>query len=139
MTYKSGMHLTGAAIAVASLLAAAGCGTSNQLPVRGKVTVDGAPLATGTISFQPAPGVSARSSGSTVRDGKYEIDAAHGLPPGKYLVTVQAFKETGRMLSDPQGGKRPEFGPMVFAEKQPVEVTIVSGKDNVFDFNLTSR
>jgi hypothetical protein len=109
------------------------------LPVRGKVTVDGAPLAKGTISLQPAQGTVARSSGTTIRDGKYEIVAANGLPPGKYLVTVQAFKETGRMLPDPQGGTRPEFGPMTFTEKQPVEVTIASGKNNVFDFVLTSR
>jgi hypothetical protein len=139
MKLTSAPHLAVAAIAAALLIAVAGCGTGNQLPVRGKVTVDGTSLANGTISFQPAEGTAARSSGTMIRDGNYDIPAARGLPPGKYLVTVQAFKETGRMLSDPQGGKRPEFGPMAFTEKQPMEVTIAAGKDNVFDFTLTGR
>ena len=90
------------------------------------------------INFQPAA-AAARSSGSSISNGSYAIAAAHGLLPGKYLVTISASKPTGRMSVDPMsGGQAAEVAPVAFAEKQPLEATIVAGKDNVLDFHLTS-
>ena len=66
------------------------------------------------------------------------MPTAKGLLPGKYVVTVQAFKETGRIVDDPMGGKRPELVPMVFAESRTLEATVVAGAANRFDFRLTS-
>ena len=55
------------------------------------------------ISFQPADPAKSRGSGGTIRDGRYEVPAAHGLPPGRYLVTIEANRLTGRMMPDPTG------------------------------------
>lgn len=43
------------------------------------------------------------------------------------------------MIPDPQAGERPEYGPVVFAEKLPLEASIAVGEENVFDFQLTSK
>ena len=121
----------------ALLLTAAGCNRSGELPVRGAVTLDGTPLESGSISFRPVDPSKSKGSGATIRDGRYEIPASHGLPPGKYLVTISAYKLTGRMLPDPTGGvEKPEVAAVVFAEKQPFEATVVAG--GALDFRLTS-
>ena len=98
-----------------------------------------APLTRGVISFQPVEATIARSSGSSISNGSYAIAAAHGLLPGKYLVTISASKPTDHMSVDPMiGGQTAEVAPVAFAEKQPLEAMIVAGKDNVLDFHLTS-
>jgi hypothetical protein len=130
--------LGGAVFIGVALCCLAGCGDRGLMAVGGTVTLDGKPVTTGLITFQPAAGTKSRSSGATIRDGRYEIPADKGVVPGKYLVAVQAFKPTGRMIPDPQVGERPELGPVVFAEEQPMVVTISPGKDNVCDIRLTS-
>jgi hypothetical protein len=100
--------LAGAAIFLAGgLVLAAGCGPSDPLgrrAVSGTVTLDGAPLAEGTISFQPTEQGST-SSGGLVTQGKYSIPRDKGLPPGKYRVVINAIKPgTGMTLPE---GKMP--------------------------------
>jgi hypothetical protein len=128
-----------ARIALVLVAVVAGCGQNGRLPVRGTVTLDGAPLTQGVISFQPAATTAGHSSGSSISHGSYAIASARGLLPGKYLVTISASKPTGRMSVDPMsGGQAAELAPVAFADKQPLEVTIAAGKDNVLDFRLTS-
>ena len=102
------------------------------------VTVDDAPLARGSISFRPVDISRATGSGATVLDGAFQVPAAKGLLPGKYVVTVQAVKETGRIFDDPQRGKVPELVPIVFAEPHTLEATVVAGAANRFEFRLTT-
>jgi len=70
--------------------------------VSGTVTLDGAPLAQGSISFQPTE-QGKTSSGAVVSEGQYSIARDQGLPPGKYRVVINAVKPgTGQTL--PEGG-----------------------------------
>jgi len=58
------------------------------VPVRGKVTLDGKPLAGASIGFLPPTG---SAGGSDVGpDGSYEITTMGftGLPPGEYVVQI---------------------------------------------------
>lgn len=88
-----------------SVAVAMGCGTGGDyLDVHGKVTVDGKPLSEGTIRFKPVEGGdSARSK--IAEDGTYRLttyekidtrtfEPHEGLPPGDYIVTVQATQVT---------------------------------------------
>jgi hypothetical protein len=62
-------------------------------PVKGLVTIDGAPLPTGNVVLHPEtpnPDVKAMSAGQIKSDGSYEIftGGKSGAPLGKYKVAV---------------------------------------------------
>ena len=82
-----------------------GCGGSDPLgrrAVSGTVTLDGAPLEQGSISFQPTE-QGKTSSGAVVNQGEYSIARDQGLPPGKYRVVINAIKP-GTGMTLPEGG-----------------------------------
>jgi hypothetical protein len=78
----------------ALLLSLSACGGGpNLVPVKGKVTVDGTPLETGSVAFWP-DGSGQEASGDIAKDGTYELytNKMPGAVPGKYKVTVVAQK-----------------------------------------------
>jgi len=126
-------------LAVVLVAPMVGCsGGDGRLAVKGTVTLDGQPLERGSINFRPAPGNQAPSSGGTVRNGEFALPAAHGLKPGDYLVTIQAFRKTGKMVDDPQMGKIEEMAAIAFQETMPLEATVSADAENRFSFSLTT-
>jgi hypothetical protein len=118
---------------------AIGCANDGRVGVVGNVTLDGKPLDTAAISFRPAPGHTGPTAGGQVNKGVFQIDAQHGLLPGKYLVVVQAFRNTGRMVNDPQRGKQvPEQVRVAVRENRKLEVEIGTATENRLDLQLTS-
>jgi hypothetical protein len=111
-----------------------GCGSGGRVKVTGTVTVDGEPLESGSISFRPVDIGAAPSSGGGVAEGRFDLPADKGLVPGKYRVTIAAFKKTGRMFLL----GTPESVPIKFNETDKLEATIVAGGDNCFTFPLTT-
>ena len=73
-------------------LALAGCGGSGLVTVKGKVTLDGKALTSGTVTFHPS-GTGATSYGTLQSDGTFRVQSGteQGLAPGKYRVTVMAM------------------------------------------------
>lgn len=76
-----------------------GCGAAVDekfTPVSGKVTVNGMPLSTGAVTFQPDAGKGNTTPhipiGSLDSAGNYKLMSAtnEGAPPGWYKVTVSA-------------------------------------------------
>ena len=105
-----------------------GCGSSSGParpalnPVKGKVTLgNGAPLAFGTIGFEPSGGRAYRCSGKIGPDGTFELETSSekGATAGKYIVSV--FLPPNKSKSVPK-------------IVQP-EVEVVSG-DNNLDIKL---
>jgi hypothetical protein len=89
-------------IALCSAIFAAGCGGDNPLgrmAVRGTATLDGAPIASGSVDFQPLQqgGV---GSGAVIKDGQFSIEEQAGLPPGKYKVAVYASDPSTAVLAE---------------------------------------
>ena len=114
-----------------------GCGGNDgRVKVTGTVSVDGQPLKSGSISFQPVAGNAAPSSGGGVIGGQFDLPADRGLMPGKYQVTIAAFRSTGRMFPGPVAS--PESVPIKFNEADKLEATIVAGGKNHFEFQLTT-
>ncbi len=76
-------------------------GCSGQYPVTGKVTLDGAPVDGGVISFAPKEGGEgggkATPKGGPIVAGKYTL----ALPPGSYRVDINWPKKTGRKVGTP--------------------------------------
>jgi hypothetical protein len=79
---------------LAALLAAAlaGCGGSDKpVPVTGKVTVNGAPVAGAGVTFHPQDGKGRPATGETDQNGTYHlttINPSDGALPGEYRVTL---------------------------------------------------
>ena len=95
--------------------------------VKGKVTLgNGAPLAFGTIAFEPAGGRAYRCQGKIESDGTFEIETGSekGATAGKYKVSVGL-----------PPNKRNSVPKKFQSEDSGIEVEIVSG-DNNLDIKL---
>ncbi|HEX3149225.1 MAG TPA: hypothetical protein VHR66_14220 [Gemmataceae bacterium] len=87
-----------APLAVLLLLSPSGCdsGSGSLHKVSGKVTVDGAPLTTGTVRFVPDKDkgnkATTEPTGQIGTDGTYSLmtDGKSGAPAGWYKVTISA-------------------------------------------------
>jgi len=78
------------------VLLAGGCERPTTLvPVKGRVLLDGKPLPSGVVQFQPASGQSA--SGQIADDGSFVLSRnalGDGVPPGTYRVAVISYDPT---------------------------------------------
>jgi hypothetical protein len=127
-----------ASFAVLAVCLLAGCGSDDgRQGASGSVTLDGEPLLKGILSFQPADGARANSAGGAVKDGKFDIPADMGLPPGKYRVFIKVFAETGRIIDDPLMGPTPEVKWVPINEAAGLEATVSAEGENHFEFKLT--
>jgi hypothetical protein len=118
-----------------------GCGgdSSGRYAITGTVTLDGAPLDKGNISFQPTEGAKT-TSGAIVNAGSFSIPKDKGLLPGKYRVEVYAAAPGGGGAADadapPGEGPPPpkELVPPDWNEesKQTIEVK----KEGPFKFSF---
>jgi hypothetical protein len=112
---------------------ALGCGSSKFVPVSGKVTLNGQPLANATVAFQPTgdeqtietgPG----SSGKTNENGEYTLTVAtgkKGAVVGKHRVLISTV-ETNR-----EDDQRPQRGDRSLVNRVPSRYGM-GGKDELF-------
>jgi hypothetical protein len=147
--------MRGQAWAAAALLGVAagivtggpGCGRASdgidRRAVSGSVTLDGKPLPTGSITFNPdGPGPSA---GGTVTDGRYAIARPDGPAPGRYKVYVHSLARTGRKIPDsdgPRGSTVDEMKNIVperYNLRTELEAQVQKEGENRFDFELTTK
>jgi hypothetical protein len=83
----------------------AGCGgPADEWPraaAGGRVTLDGQPLKTGTITFFPAGATRGPAAGAEIVDGEYAIPAAEGPVVGMNRIEIRSVQKTGRMVESP--------------------------------------
>jgi hypothetical protein len=91
------------------LLLSAGCHRSGLAPVTGKVTVDGTPLADGTISFESVDRLQP-TAGGVIKNGTYTVS----MTTGPKIVRIQGFKVVGQRPLNPSD----PHGPMTPLKKQ---------------------
>jgi len=79
-------------LALAGLVATAGCGGSGLESVSGNVMIGDKPLTTGNVSFHPVGG-GAMGTAVVQSDGSFTActGAQEGLAPGEYQITVIAY------------------------------------------------
>lgn len=115
------------------------CSSSNSLgEVHGQVSVDGAAVDVGSISFKPAENPSSRGSGAAIKAGQFQLGPTHGLKPGKYLVAVDASKPTGKTFKDPQRGDVPVLQSLEIVDS-PQEVEITGENSRQLNIAFTTR
>jgi len=125
-----------------------GCGGSNRAAVKGKVTIDGAPLPNGLIEFMPQDKQSGQPGGSVIENGQYAISAEKGLLAGDYQVQIRADRPTGKKVWDGMGDERlpaskknmvdvmESYVPARYNDRTELRAKIEPGKVNVCDFDL---
>jgi hypothetical protein len=82
--------------AIFVLATVGGCQHSDTVEITGKVTLDGAPLADGTIHFDPIDKSGPRA-GTIIRDGAYKLR----LRPGNKTVRIDGFRIVGERPFNP--------------------------------------
>jgi hypothetical protein len=130
----SNQHYSFVLLILSCGVALTGCSSGAIKTIGGQVTVDGAPADTGTISFKPADNPTGRGIGGALTAGRFELPGSANLKPGKYLVSAQLSKLTGKTFNDPQKGKVPEIK-MLNLVDSPQEIEISS--DNSTELQLT--
>lgn len=129
-----------------TLAPCAGCGEANpqnRLPVAGRVTFNGTPLARGSIRFEPQEGPKAIVSGALIVQGTYTIPKDRGLPPGKYLVRINAAAPASKSSAEKPPGPDDEVSsreliPPEF-NVQSTQVVEVQTGTNEFAFDITAK
>ena len=136
MKYRSSSVLILAVIA-----ACIGCRSGNGMPVSGQVTLNGMPIPEGHISFEPTARTGT-SHGALIKNGRFAIPKARGVPPGEYLVRIYSADETPTASLTPEEAAKAV--PRVSKELIPPEYNVRSSQKvlvskvgpNEFDFAI---
>ena len=131
-------HVRIAAFAMAIVLPClAGCGEwwLGITDVTGKVIVDGKPAKSVMVIFQPEMKELPRAIGTTDADGVYRLARVGlgrkmGAAAGKYVVKVRSDSEDGKGVQIPS-----EYA----GDSSPLSFEVISGKQNVFDIDITNK
>ena len=124
---------------------ALGCGPGTPVgrrPISGQVPLDGVPLDRGRIRFRPQDAHQAVGSGAVIEQGRYQMATAQGLPPGKYLVRINAPQEDHTPLPAdvPPGTPVARVGiervPAEYNRDSNLVVEVTADGRNRFDFEI---
>lgn len=129
--------LLAAAVGVAVLGLAAGCGGPPQATVSGTVTLDGQPVENGTISFYPTANAG-QTAGGGIENGRFTVTGS----PGEMTVLISANKVVGKqkMFKDgPETDKIVELIPDRYNKTSELKVTLSPGVNEGVNFDLTTK
>jgi hypothetical protein len=139
--YKAGCWSKIAAIAICLALCS-GCAPALRV-VEGRVTLDGNPLASGAIDFEPADTHRGKPFGGDIKDGSYRIEIPREGAVGKYVVRITSMRSTGRkVLAGPPAARGAtidevaEAMPAQYNTKSTLQVDL--SRVGPFDFQLSS-
>ena len=137
-------HVLSLTALAVELVLFSGCGANygGRQEISGTIKLKGKALDQGTIDFTPQAEDIRTREGATIVDGKYKIDRAHGLAPGKYRVVITAGDGRTKAGSDEPPG--PTGANIVSKDRIPpeynsnskVDVEVTTKGPNVFDFDI---
>jgi hypothetical protein len=127
------------ACGIVCVLVAIGCDSGSYARVSGKVTVDGAPLASGAIRLVPLDGKSP-TAGAEIEDGEFLIDKA---PVTAVRVEIFAPRVVGKRKAydEPQSpliDVTKESLPEKYNIRSELKKELIKG-DNEFNFDLKTK
>jgi hypothetical protein len=123
-------------------LVATGCGAGggglDRKAISGEVTLDGRPLAAGSILFDPEAEGTGTLVGGLIRRGRFEVERAKGPVPGRYVVRIYASSGVqSRPVAGPPGNaSRPmvELIPAPYNTQSTLHADVTANGPNIFDF-----
>lgn len=126
--------------AIVALLFVFGCTPASPLvPVKGRVTFDGAPVESGLVEFEPVDRNNPSAKGGIITNGDYTAE----VPPGELKVKITASKSTGKrkMYEDansPLVDIMEQYLPKKYNDESDLKVNVAGKKDDL-DFVLKSK
>ncbi len=128
-----------------ALLLLGGCGRhGNHAAVDGQVTLDGEPLAQGSILFVPMEGTQGVPTGADIKAGHYRLPITKGPAVGWNRVEITAVRPSGKMAADPMGlpGQQREMYVSAVAARfntnSMLKIEVTPG-DNTANFDVTAE
>jgi hypothetical protein len=117
-----------------------------RLPFSGTVTLDGKPLLSGYVIFEPKSGQPTQSGGM-ISGGKFDVPQKSGAVAGKYSVAIFSGAESSPGKADAGTPEAEAAAKRIRGEQVPrkynidsiLTVEISPGKDNTFPFELSTR
>lgn len=127
-------------------VALSGCGGSSGKPcgVTGKVKYAGEVVKSGSLRFDPVDKTPGAPGTSLITDGEFKIPKEAGMKAGKFLVSIYATRETGKMFTPPEvlEGQSPgpvkevvQYIPSKYNTTSTMTVEL-KPEDNSHDFDL---
>jgi hypothetical protein len=113
-----------------------GCAAESKVvPVKGKVTLDGAPMATGQVLLDPGDGTAPTTL--EVTGGAF----AGKTPVGKKTVRISSFKKAKQQATGPGAEEEALLNiiPARYNNESTETVEVTKGGPNQFDFKVTSK
>jgi hypothetical protein len=129
-------------VLIAVLCACTGCG--GRVRVEGNVTLDGAPVDGGSISFFQGSGPGSDKGNALILDGKYVIegDRARNLTPGNYTVQIFWIQKLGNSGPNPANVDTSPAVKQLIPPQYNVKSTLtreITPGPNKLDFGLKSK
>ena len=117
MNQRHNVQKCAALLLLLSAFCLSGCGDGGppRGSVSGQVTLDGAPLAQGSILFVPIEGNQGIAAGGQIVDGKYSLAGDAGVSLGANRVEIRGLRKSGRKEQKPFAPQ----GEMVESTKKP--------------------
>lgn len=127
------------------LLGCGGDAPAPTVPVTGRLTFEGKPVAGASIDFVPGEG-RAPAIAITDENGEFELSTfsqGDGAVIGTHTVTVLpsfGAPKTGRIVAgQPSASKATVPTRYSMPEKTPLEFKVEKGKENHFEINMTKK
>ena len=121
---------------LAGLLSGCGSSGADVAPVRGRVTLDGAPLAGARVKFQPETSGGSPSHGAADADGNYVLGYKRGQPGAQIGWHTISIERGGH--GDPESKAKPQPLPARYNTASELREEVKADEDNVVDLELTS-
>ncbi len=131
----------GGALAVLGLIGCSGADSWQRAAVEGEVTLDGAPLASGTIRFVPHVDTNGPAAFAPIVDGRYSLSAEEGPATGRYTVEITSVRKTGSQVTGADGrtyDAEKQFLPSHYNVDSTLEADI-KPEGNLHSFELHTR
>lgn len=122
---------------LALVLGLAGCAGDGLVEVKGRVTLDGAPIEKGTIGFLPVGGEGPTAE-TPIIAGDYTVRVA----PGKKTVRIFGYEKIGEYRVTPEGpmiDDLKQFVPPQFNEQSTLEREIAADLNEPLPFELSTK
>ena len=126
-----------------SLALLVACDSGERKSAHGTITLDGNPLAEGSISLRPEPGTKGPTAGAKITDGTYAVDSKDGTFVGTFRVEISASRKTGRQVLDTLTGmmvdEYEQIIPERYNQESELKAEVTEEGANEFNFELISE